>query len=245
MHTHTHSIYIICRWYIASAECTMCNWLSYTFDYSTYTHVWGKEASKQPKHTHTHIRLSTYLLNTHSEDSSSATAVLIAIFLVKLNHLYTRKTNGRRKFIVRNKAHHKFSFTRRRHRCRPPPYFEHDIAYWEDALRLLCYTLWESGGGLGFWQDRRNNTNYSLHVSKYRLWMAQSWFVRFVASLLLDKQFPYSFCIIFGWNVYRSASVKSSATQITVSLKSLTTMKKTNVERTCLENSSIMAATAS
>lgn len=199
MHTHTHSIYIICWWYIASAECTMCNWLSYTFEHSTYTHIWEKEAGKQPKRTH--IRLSTYLLYNHAQASSSATAVLIAIFLVKLNHLYTRKPNGRRKFIVRNKAHHKFSFARRR-RCRtniaPPPPLEHDIAYWEDEMPLLALLNTTLCRRLVFWQDRRNNTNYSLHVSKFRLWMAQTWFLRFVASLLLDKQFPYSFCIIFG-----------------------------------------------
>lgn len=46
---------------------------------------------------------------------------------------------------------------------------------------------WVRWVGLVFWKDRRNNTNYSLHVSKFRLWMAQSWCLRSVASLRTSK----------------------------------------------------------
>lgn len=56
----------------------------------------------------------------------SVIALLMAIFLVKLNHLCCMKTNGKRKFIVRNKAHHKF--------CSARPQCVWCRAYWEDSI---------------------------------------------------------------------------------------------------------------
>lgn len=126
------------------------------------------------RHTKRHIFANT------SQDGSSATPILIAIFLVKLNHLYTRKTNGKGKFIVRNKAHHKF-LSHAPTWCR---------AYWKDSkhghgwhslslpspLMMVILLLL-----VRVRTDKRNKTNYSLHVL---VWLfqraAQSWFAAFV-----------------------------------------------------------------